>query len=336
MIPRIKLHKKFTCIWNDVTQKGSSASTTYSCVTSNNIRTINKDVNPDITSNSADHQENHDEGLSESASTVHSHIYSSHIRTINLDVNEDIVLSTLADHQNDENIQPERHLKDNVPRSPLTSNVNNSNWLSKFCLPTRLKAELGHILEKSDVVQDMKERWNLHRYKMLSVIKKTKQKNVSSILEELEDCPVEDEKEVKNRCIMACLPYVLDDQCTHRDMNKKLFWDIVDGKSLGEVQEIINKSSSPGLLSTGTLRNIHSIMLVAEGMIVAKLKTENIVNAVIILLSSFNTFNAEYPKGVNGHCKNVVILLEHLLLNSKGNCKAQLPTFVDHFMSSMK
>ncbi|XP_046848577.1 uncharacterized protein LOC124442079 [Xenia sp. Carnegie-2017] len=58
----------------------------------------------------------------------------------------------------------------------------------------KLKAELGRILEKSDVVQDMKERWNLHKYKMLSAIKKTKQKNVSSILEELEDCPVEDEK----------------------------------------------------------------------------------------------------------------------------------------------
>ncbi|XP_046861837.1 uncharacterized protein LOC124455172 isoform X2 [Xenia sp. Carnegie-2017] len=88
---------------------------------------------------------------------------------------------------------------------------------------TKLKAELGHILEKSDVVQDMKEQWNLHKYKMLSAIKNTKQKN------ELEDCPVEDEEEVKNRCIMACLPFVLDDQRTHRDMNKKLFWDIVDG-----------------------------------------------------------------------------------------------------------
>ncbi|XP_046863504.1 uncharacterized protein LOC124457270 [Xenia sp. Carnegie-2017] len=152
----------------------------------------------------------------------------------------------------------------------------------------KLKAELGRILEKSDVVQDMKERWNLNKYKMLSVIKKTKQKNISSILEELEDCPVEDEKEVKNQCIMTCLPYVLDDQCTHRVMNKKLFWDIVDGKSLGEVQEIINKSSSPGLLSTGTLRNIHSIMLVAEVMIVAKLKMENIVNAVTILLAVTN------------------------------------------------
>ncbi|XP_046841543.1 uncharacterized protein LOC124435577 isoform X2 [Xenia sp. Carnegie-2017] len=63
MIPRIKLRKKFTCIWNDVTQKGSSASTRHSYVTSNNIRTINKDVNPDIPSNSADHQENRDEKL---------------------------------------------------------------------------------------------------------------------------------------------------------------------------------------------------------------------------------------------------------------------------------
>ncbi|XP_046864437.1 uncharacterized protein LOC124458470 [Xenia sp. Carnegie-2017] len=92
-----------------------------------------------------------------------------------------------------------------------------------------LKAELGRILEKSDVVQDMKEQWNLHKYKMLSAIKNTKQKNVSSILEELEDCPVEEEEEVKNWCIMACLPFVLDDQRTHQDMNKKLFWDIVDG-----------------------------------------------------------------------------------------------------------
>ncbi|XP_046863514.1 uncharacterized protein LOC124457280 [Xenia sp. Carnegie-2017] len=119
------------------------------------------------------------------------------------------------------------------------------------------------------------------------LLKKTKQKNVSSILEELEDCPVEDEKEVKNRCIMACLPYVLDDQCTHRDMNKKLFWDIVDGKSLGEVQEIINKSSTPRLLSTGTLRNIHSIMLVAEGMIVAKLKMKIMSRQLLFYLVLF-------------------------------------------------
>ncbi|XP_046843748.1 uncharacterized protein LOC124437860 [Xenia sp. Carnegie-2017] len=121
---------------------------------------INKDVNPDIPSNSADHQENHDEGLSESTSTVHSHIYSSHIRTINLDVNEDIVLSTSADHQNDENIGPERHLKDNVPRSPLTANVNNSNWLSKFCLPTRWEPAVEEALKRQELNQNEKNALN--------------------------------------------------------------------------------------------------------------------------------------------------------------------------------
>ena len=42
--------------------------------------------------------------------------------------------------------------------------------------------------------------------------------------------------------------------------------------SVGEVTKKIQQCTSPRLLSSGTLNNMHSPMLVAEGMVVAKLK----------------------------------------------------------------
>ncbi len=80
---------------------------------------------------------------------------------------------------------------------------------------------------------------------------------------------------------------------------------------------------------------MHSLMLVAEGMVVAKLKAVNILNAVICLLSAYYAFNAEYPKGVTGHSKNVFLFLEHLLIPCSGK-KKSLPLSVEHFISSMK
>ena len=98
----------------------------------------------------------------------------------------------------------------------------------------------------------------------------------------------------------------------------------------------IEECKSPKILSTGTLDNINSMMLVAEGMVVTKFRKINILNAVICLLSSYYTFNAEYPKGITGHSKNVFLFLEHLLLPFSGKKRLQMPISVDNFLASMK
>ena len=113
-----------------------------------------------------------------------------------------------------------------------------------------------------------------------------------------------------------------------------LFYNQQDD-SVGEVTKKIQQCTSPRLLSTGTLSKMHSLMLVAEGMVVAKLKAVNILNAVICLLAAYYAFNAEYPKGVTGHSKNVFLFLEHLLIPCSGK-KKSLPLSVEHFISSMK
>ena len=80
---------------------------------------------------------------------------------------------------------------------------------------------------------------------------------------------------------------------------------------------------------------MHSPILVAEGMVVAKLKNLNILNAVICLLSAYYVFNAEYPKGITGHSKNVFLFLEHLFIPGTGK-KKLLPMSVENFISCMK
>lgn len=71
--------------------------------------------------------------------------------------------------------------------------------------------------------------------------------------------------------------------------------------------------------------------LIAEGMVVVKFKTTNILNAVICLLSSYYVFNAEYPNGGNGQSKNVFLFLEHLLISAQGK---SLPMGVENFLSN--
>jgi hypothetical protein len=85
---------------------------------------------------------------------------------------------------------------------------------------------------------------------------------------------------------------------------------IQDEGAARNVSTKIENCTSPKLLSTGTLEEMHSLMLVAEGMVVTKLKTASIVNAVICLLATYYVVNAEYPKGVTGHSKNVFLFLE--------------------------
>jgi hypothetical protein len=57
-----------------------------------------------------------------------------------------------------------------------------------------LKAELGRIPDKEEIVKDMKECWNINKPKVLSALKKSKMKEVHDILELMKDCATEDEK----------------------------------------------------------------------------------------------------------------------------------------------
>jgi hypothetical protein len=104
----------------------------------------------------------------------------------------------------------------------------------------------------------------------------------------------------------------------------------------GNVATKTAKCTSPRLISTGSLDGMNSLMLVAEGMVVAKLKTASILNPVICLLAAYYVFNAECPKGATGHSKNVFLFLEHLLLPSGGKKRLTLPLAVEYFISSMK
>ena len=86
------------------------------------------------------------------------------------------------------------------------------------------------------------------------------------------------------------------------------------------------------LLATGTLEEIGSIALIAEGMVVIKFRSTNIINAVVCLMASYYVFNAEYPKDQTGHSKNIYMFLEHILM---GRNDQTLPISVENFLEQM-
>ena len=47
---------------------------------------------------------------------------------------------------------------------------------------------------------------------------------------------------------------------------------------------------------------------------VCQFKKINILNAVVTLIASYYLFNADYPKGLGGHSKNVYLFLEYILI----------------------
>ena len=96
----------------------------------------------------------------------------------------------------------------------------------------------------------------------------------------------------------------------------------------------IRNTTSPKLVSTGSIENLHSISLIAEGMAVIKFKQNAILNAVVCLLSAFFVFNAEYPKAGNGQTKNIYLFLDQLLIAKKG--KPNLPIGVENFLSYLQ
>lgn len=95
------------------------------------------------------------------------------------------------------------------------------------------------------------------------------------------------------------------------------------------MSNIIKNSTSPKLLSTGSIENLHSISLIAEGMVVIKFKQNTIL--LVCLLSAFFVFNAEYPKAGNGQTKNIYLFLDQLLISKEG--KPNLPIGVENFLS---
>ena len=97
------------------------------------------------------------------------------------------------------------------------------------------------------------------------------------------------------------------------------------------MSNIIKNSASPKLLSTGSIQDLHSISLIAEGMEVIKFKQCTILNTVLCLLSAFFVFNAEYPKAGNGQTKNIYLFPDQLLISKEG--KPNLPIRVENFLS---
>ena len=102
---------------------------------------------------------------------------------------------------------------------------------------------------------------------------------------------------------------------------------------MGKVEKKVAECTSPRLLSTGSLGQLHSLILIAEGMVVAKFRRMNILNAVISLLAAYYTFNAQYPRGKTGHSKNIFVFLDHLLISEQ---RTAVPVSVEHFLAMMK
>ena len=100
----------------------------------------------------------------------------------------------------------------------------------------------------------------------------------------------------------------------------------------------VEATTAPRLISFGgTVDDITSINLAAEGMILCKFKKVNILTAVITLMASFYALNAAYPKGPCGQSKNVFLLLEYILISQIGNSQAtmKLPFAVETVVSQL-
>jgi len=62
----------------------------------------------------------------------------------------------------------------------------------------------------------------------------------------------------------------------------------------------------------------------------------NILTAIITLIASYYVFNADYPKGLGGHSKNIYLFLEHMLLPKlKQGSATQLPISVETVVAKL-
>lgn len=98
------------------------------------------------------------------------------------------------------------------------------------------------------------------------------------------------------------------------------------------MDDLINLTKSPRLLSTGNLTDIDELCLAAEGMVICQFRPANILNAVVTLLGSYYVFNMEFPKGASGVEKALFLFLEHIFI---GQCSANLPLKVENLVSDL-
>ncbi|KAK3745435.1 hypothetical protein QZH41_005078 [Actinostola sp. cb2023] len=71
-------------------------------------------------------------------------------------------------------------------------------------------------------------------------------------------------KELENRCIFSSLPYAFGEKKSPKQDPGELFWEIVSSDD--DVETIVERSTTPKLISTGSLEDIQSLSLIAEGM----------------------------------------------------------------------
>ena len=57
------------------------------------------------------------------------------------------------------------------------------------------------------------------------------------------------------------------------------------------MDQLIEETTSPRLISTGDINDIHELCLASEGMVVCKFRPPSILSAVATLLGSFYCFN---------------------------------------------
>ena len=72
-------------------------------------------------------------------------------------------------------------------------------------------------------------------------------------------------------------------------------------------------------------------MSVIEGMVLCRFKKKNIFkkSAFITLVSNYYTFNADYPKGLDGHSKNAYLFLQYILIPELRRSNHSLPISVE-------
>lgn len=192
-----------------------------------------------------------------------------------------------------------------------------------------LKLELGRILESKCSLRDIRENLLIKLPNLLRVIKQSAHKEIRKIVLLLENHDSIDQTEMDCRCVMASLPHLLGEKVLTDFVPGQMFWKCILDED--DIQCEIDRTTSPRLISTGSIVDIQSLCLASEGMVVCNFKPANaIINAVISLMASYYVFNANYQKG---QPKNVFIFLDYLLFESQS---VSLPIGVENLILSLK
>ncbi|CAB3998229.1 Hypothetical predicted protein [Paramuricea clavata] len=131
-----------------------------------------------------------------------------------------------------------------------------------------VKAELGRILRNKNLPQEMKERFDINRARLIAAVKRSKTKEVQALAILLDESDSSQITEMENRMLMAALPFALGEKRTSTLSPGDLFWKRVDDET-GDmsISQLVEESTTPRLLSSGTALEVSSLCLAAEGMV---------------------------------------------------------------------